>query len=151
NFDELRVSTAASPSRVYEIYLDALLATGPPADAVWRHIERAKAHSAALAMAGDLGSFEATVGDGSRVVHEISRLREELNWYYRQLSPSQPDAGIRPKDAREGVAQVLAAIHERENNLLRAVRQLPGDIYNIAELPALPAWDRLQPLLRGAN
>ncbi len=144
NFDELRISFMRDKSQIYERYLDLLLACEPPpaAEAVWRHMERAKSRSLALVMAGGFGAIQPRQGEGSRVVHEINRLREELNWYYRQLAPEEPGAGV------EGVLQ---AIQQREHQLLRAIRQLPNDEYRLLEQESGVTLERLRPHLRDAS
>ncbi|MGH9482656.1 MAG: CHAT domain-containing protein, partial [Terriglobales bacterium] len=151
NFDELRLAFLRDKSRLYEHYLELQLEATPPpaAEAVWRHIERAKARSLALVMAGGFGVIEQRMGEGSRVVQEIGRLREELNWYYRQLEPAQPDgAGIEPAArANTGVEAVLEAIQQRERQLLRAIRELPGDEYRILEQDAEVTLEKLRPHL----
>ena len=76
-------------------------------------------------MSRGFGTIQPRMAEGSRVVQEISRLREELNWYYRQLDPQQPGS--------TGVEQLVDAIRERENELLRAIRQLPDTEYRLLE------------------
>ncbi|HVA63412.1 MAG TPA: CHAT domain-containing protein [Terriglobales bacterium] len=148
NFDELRISFLRDKSQLYEHYLELLLETEPPPapEAVWRHMERAKSRSLALVMAGGFGAIQPRLGEGSRVVHEISRLREELNWYYRQLEPGQPGTGV-----GGGVESVLGAIQQREHQLLRAIRQLPNDDYRILEQESGATLERLRPHLAGAT
>ena len=142
NFDELRISFMRDKSRIYEHYLALLLDGDPPPEAVWRHMERAKSRSLALVMAGGFGAIQPRQGEGSRVVHEINRLREELNWYYRQLVPEEPGTGVE---------DVLQAIQQREHQLLRAIRQLPDDEYRMLEQESGVTLERLRPHLRGAT
>jgi tetratricopeptide (TPR) repeat protein len=144
NFDELRISFMRDKSQMYERYLELLLAGEPPPapEAVWRHMERAKSRSLARVMAGGFGAIQPRLSEGSRVVHEINRLREELNWYYRQLAPEQPGAGV---------DTVLQAIQQREHQLLRAIRQLPDDEYRILEQESGATLERLRPQLKDAT
>ncbi|HWG36462.1 MAG TPA: CHAT domain-containing tetratricopeptide repeat protein [Terriglobales bacterium] len=151
NFDELRISFMRDKGQLYERYLELLLGTDPPPDPeiVWQHMERAKSRSLARVMAGGFGAIQPRLAEGSRVVHEINRLREELNWYYRQLDPSlaSPDAGSGPEakaSALGGVEDVLAAIQQRELHLLRAIRELPDDEYRIFDHDAGVTMERLR-------
>ncbi|HXR96775.1 MAG TPA: CHAT domain-containing protein [Terriglobales bacterium] len=150
NFDELRISFMRDKSQLYERYLELLLGgeTAPPPEAVWLHMERAKSRSLASVMAGGFGAIQPRMGEGSRVVHEISRLREELNWYYRQLDPGQP-GGNRPTEG--GVDDVLKAIQHREHQLLRAIRQLPDDEYRILEQESGITLERMRHHLGDAS
>jgi hypothetical protein len=83
-------------------------------------------------------------------VSEINRLREELNWYYRQLDPAEPGA---PNSARAagGVEAVLQAIQQREHQLLRAIRQLPDDEYRLLEHDSGITLTRFRAHLQGAS
>lgn len=150
NFDELRISFMRDRSHLYERYLDALLEEQPAPETVWHHIERSKSRSLALVMAGGMGNIQPRGGEGSRVVSEINRLREELNWYYRQLDPAEPGA---PNSARAagGVEAVLQAIQQREHQLLRAIRQLPDDEYRLLEHDSGITLTRFRAHLQGAS
>lgn len=127
NFDELRVSFMRDKALIYERYLAVLqqMYPEPPCEAIWQHMERAKSRSLAMVMSRGFGSIQPRMAEGSRVVQEINRLREELNWYYRQLDPQQAGS--------TGVEKVVEAIRERENDLLRAIRQLPDAEYRLLE------------------
>jgi CHAT domain-containing protein/tetratricopeptide (TPR) repeat protein len=144
NFDELRVAFMRDKSQMYERYLELVLGGEAAADpeAVWRHIERAKSRSLALVMAGGFGAIQPRWNEGSRVVHEINRLREELNWYYRQLAPEQPGAGVE---------DVLQAIQQREHQLLRAIRQLPDNEYRLFEQESGATLERVRTHLGDAT
>src|SRR6185312_7770135 len=141
--DELRISFMRDKSQLYERYLTVLLDTDPPAEAVWQHMERAKSRSLALVMAGGFGAIQPRMGEGSRVVTEINRLREELNWYYRQLDPGSP-GGPSAAAGGAGVEGVLHAIQQREHQLLRAIRQLPDDEYRILEQESGVTLERMR-------
>ena len=154
NFDELRISFMRDTGPIYERYLELLLDSDPPPgpERVWQHMERAKSRSLARVMAGGFGAIQPRLAEGSRVVHEINRLREELNWYYRQLDPSLTGSGggEAPKaSALGGVEGVLAAIQQREHQLLRAIRALPDDEYRIFDHDAGITLDRLRAHLAG--
>ncbi|MGN6591994.1 MAG: CHAT domain-containing protein [Terriglobales bacterium] len=151
NFDELRISFLRDRGRIYERAV-ALLAADEPGDAeaVWRQIERAKSRALAQVMTGGLTALQPAAGAGSRVVHAMQRLREELSWYYRQLN-AEESAAVASPGAR-GVEAVLEAIQAREHELLRAIREMPEG--------ASPLWaleddigfrQHLQPVLQGAN
>ncbi|MGH9477249.1 MAG: CHAT domain-containing protein [Terriglobales bacterium] len=146
NFDELRIPLLRDKSEIYERYV-ALLMTPPeaPAEQVWRQMERARSRALAQVVVGGIGSQQ-TWGEGSRVVHEINRLREELNWYYRRLSTDEPEGtGARAVDT------VLRGIEQREQQLLRAIRALPGEQYRLLEGEAEVKFAQLAPLLREAT
>ncbi|HEY7838725.1 MAG TPA: CHAT domain-containing protein [Terriglobales bacterium] len=150
NFDELRISFMRDKSHLYERYLDVLLDDDPDPETVWRHMERSKSRSLALVMAGGMGAIQPRGGEGSRVVSEINRLREELNWYYRQLDPAEPGAPSAGR-AGSGVEAVLLAIHQREHQLLRAIRQLPDDEYRLLEQESGITLNRFRTHLHGAG
>lgn len=146
NFDELRISLLRDKSLIYERYLALLLAQPePPAEHIWHQMERARSRTLAQVAAGGFGSLQPR-GEGSRVVSEINRLREELNWYYRRLSTDDPEgAGAR------GVDTVLRAIQQREQELLRAIRGLPDDHYRLLEREAEVDFDQVASALDGAT
>lgn len=118
NFDELRLNSARDRDWVYQHSLELLVRCGAPPQQVWEHMERARAGAWRHALA------VAPVAEGSsRVVSEIGRLREELNWYYRQLDPAVDDTG--PVRTAPRVEGVLEAIAQREHELRRALNELP--------------------------
>jgi tetratricopeptide (TPR) repeat protein len=151
NFDELRISFLRDRGRIYERAV-ALLASGEPgeAEAVWREIERAKSRALAQVMTGGFTALQPAAGAGSRVVHGMQRLREELSWYYRQLNAEQSAAVASP--GAGGVETVLAAIQAREQELLRAIRELPeGESPLWAVEDDIRFRQHLQPALQGTN
>ncbi|MGH9478005.1 MAG: CHAT domain-containing protein, partial [Terriglobales bacterium] len=153
NFDELRISFMRDKSQVYERYMDLLLDSepAPEPEMIWRHMERAKSRSLARIMAGGFGAIQPRLGEGSRVVHEISRLREELNWYYRQLDPASSPGGGPPASPAASEAAILQAIQQRELQLLRTIRQLPSDDYRLLEQEAGVSLERLRSFLRNTT
>ncbi|MGH9488064.1 MAG: CHAT domain-containing protein [Terriglobales bacterium] len=142
NFDELRISLLRDKSQIYQraVALRSR-ASAPSPEAVWRLIERAKSRALAQVTAGGFGAITAR-GEGSRVVYEINRLREELNWYYRQLNSDQ--AAV---PAPRGVEQVLQTIQNREQQLLRATRALGDEHLGVLEPEAQVRWEEAAAVL----
>jgi len=128
NFDELRISFMRDKAGVYERYLGVLLRLLPPVapELILQQMERAKARSLVALMSRQSAFNAARPSASSAVVSRIMALREELNWYYRQLDPRSP-----PGEGR--VDAVVEAIRVRERDLLRAIRLLPEGEFKILQ------------------
>ncbi len=140
-YEEMRISFMRNKAPLYENYLAVMMQepSAVPPERVWRHMERAKSRSLAETMAGATSAIQPHSEAGGNIVHEIARLREELNWFYRQL------AG----DAR--VRENLAAIHERERDLMRALRQVHDERFRLLEPESLASLERVRAALAGAT
>src|SRR5438045_6505890 len=69
----------------------------------------------------------------SELVRKIRDLREQLNWYYHRIELEQ----LRPEElSQERLAQLQRQAQEHENELLRALRELPGQERENATLEA---------------
>jgi len=128
NFDELRISFMRDKAGVYERYLGVLLRLQPAVapELILQQMERAKSRSLVALMSRQSAFNSPRPSASSAVVSRITALREELNWYYRQLDPRSP-----PVEGR--VDALLQAIRERERDLLRAIRLLPEGEFKILQ------------------
>ena len=150
NFDELRISFLRDKSRIYERAVALLLDDPQPnAEAIWAQIERAKSRALAQVMTGGFTALQPGAGEGSRVVHQMHRLREELSWYYRRLNAEEAAAVAAP--GAGGVEAVLEAIQSREQELLRAIRELPASESRHWESEAGASPESLRAELAGVN
>ena len=69
----------------------------------------------------------------SELVRRIRDLREDLNWYYHRIELEQLEAA---GSAGARIAQLQAQAHDRENELMRTLRELPASERENATLEA---------------
>jgi CHAT domain-containing protein len=80
----------------------------------------------------------------SELVRHIRDLREELNWYYHRIELEQ----LRPSERSPGrIEQLQAAARDRENELVRSLRELPPSEAESTGLEA-PAFTSLEAVRR---
>src|SRR5262249_13198434 len=69
----------------------------------------------------------------SELVRRIRDLREDLNWYYHRIELEQLGAA---NNAENRIAQLQAQAQDRENELMRTLRELPANERENATLEA---------------
>jgi CHAT domain-containing protein len=127
--EELKISFVKNRVQVYEALVDLHL-DGPDAgvsvtDAL-ACMEGAKSHSMTAMMFRSSQSLPVDEASESKEVAKVRELREELNWLYHRIELEQ----LRREGAsRESVDRLRQQAQEREKELLRALRELPGNEY----------------------
>ncbi len=132
---ELKIDLIGNKLLVYESLAALLLGRGGPAAAreAFESIERAKARSLADLMAFRALSLPPKVATPSSLVENIRNLREELNWYYRQIDLHR----MSEESRSEGQLGELRQQSERkERQLVRTLGELAGTDREFASLQA---------------
>jgi CHAT domain-containing protein/predicted negative regulator of RcsB-dependent stress response len=134
--DELKISFIKNRLQVYESLVDLHLSDEPGEGAAaeaFACIEAAKSRSMTEMIFQSGQSLPLGNEGQSELVRRIRDLREELNWYYHRIELEQ----LRPE---ERSAKRLRQLQERalsqENELLRALRELPANERENATLEA---------------
>jgi CHAT domain-containing protein/tetratricopeptide (TPR) repeat protein len=134
--EELKISFVKNRLQVYELLVDLYL-DGPGADIsaeeTFDCIEAAKSRSM-MEMIFQSGQ-SLPLGDAgqSEDVRKIRDIREELNWYYHRIELEQ----LRSEEkSRERIERLERQAQSRENELLRALRELPPQERENATLEA---------------
>jgi CHAT domain-containing protein len=110
---------------VYEALVDLHLSdeTGESAPAeAFACIEAAKSRSMTEMIFQGGQSFPIGNAGQSKLVRRIRDLREELNWYYHRIELEQLRS---EENSRERIERLERQAQSRENELLRALRELP--------------------------
>ena len=136
--EELKISFVKDRMQVYEALVDLHLGgqgAELPVDEAFGCIEAAKSHSMTAMIFQSGQSLPLSEMGQSREVGKVRDLREELNWLYHRIELEQ----LRPEDkSRERVDGLQRQAQERENEFLRALRELPAHEWEDAslEMPA---------------
>ncbi len=122
--EELKVGFLQDKLLVYESLVSLML----PGEAAFEDrlaafdcIEKAKTRSLMDLMAFRAHALQPTRTTGSDQAEMVRKLREELNWYYRQIDLQEMRGDDR---SREEVAQLRKFSQEQEAHLLRTLREL---------------------------
>jgi CHAT domain-containing protein len=120
--EELKIAFMKNKVGVYEKLVEICLEPKRPqaAEKAFRYMEQAKSRSLVELVFGQ-GNPLASSGP-AEASQRVSRLRQELNWYYRRLELEQT--------RREGIAlaqiqDLEAQARSREDELMQAIRELP--------------------------
>ncbi|HTC93216.1 MAG TPA: CHAT domain-containing protein [Terriglobales bacterium] len=118
--EELKIGFMKNKLQVYEELVELCLAQGDSgAEEAFLYMEQAKSRSLLDSMFRS-GSASSTVRGQSQLVRNIAELREELNWYYHRIEIEQ----LRQEKHSSGrVSELLSKAREREDELLRALRE----------------------------
>ena len=150
--EELKISFVKNRMQVYEsivnLYLDArdkqvVTDNQISINEVFSCIEAAKSRSMMEMIFQSGQSLPLGEAGQSEFVRKIRDLREELNWYYHRIELEQ----LRPQEmSRERVEQLQRQAQSHENDLLRALRELPAQERENAtlEAPTDFSLDKLQ-------
>jgi CHAT domain-containing protein len=118
--EELKIGFMKNKLQVYEELVELCLAHGDSStEEAFLYMEQAKSRSLLDSMFKP-GSTSTTVRGQSQLVRNIAEVREELNWYYHRIEIEQ----LRQEErSSERVSELLAKAREREDELLRALRE----------------------------
>jgi CHAT domain-containing protein len=121
--EELKIAFAKNKLEVYERLVELSLRQGAQgvADA-YRYVEQAKSRSLLdLIVRGAPAPSQGLAGK-SELVRRVGELREELNWYYHRIEAEQ----LAPESRAERLQRLQTEVQAREDQLLRALRELPA-------------------------
>src|SRR5229473_216073 len=125
--EELKISFVKNRLQVFEALVELHL-SGPPGEIsaaeAFGWIEAAKSRSMTEMIFQSGQTLPLGDAGQSELVRRIRDLREELNWYYHRIEQEQ----LRPEKHSHGRIQDLQTqVQAHENELLRALRELPPD------------------------
>ncbi len=122
--EELKIAFPEEKLAIYENLVDLILrqqSTVEEKRAVFIYIERAKSRSLADLMAFRAHALPPTSPIRSDQAGKVRKLREELNWYYRQIDLQEMRGDDR---SLEEVAQLRDVSRRQEEHLLRTLKDL---------------------------
>ena len=139
--EELKISFVKNRLQVYEALVELYLSGQAPqisVDQCFGIMEAAKSRSM-LEMIFQSGQTlpMSEAAKSSKEVQEIRDLREELNWYYHRMELEQLRAEGMSRARLEELQQLAQS---RENELLRALRELPPQDRQNASLEVPPEF-----------
>jgi CHAT domain-containing protein len=123
--EELKIAFMKNRLEVYEYLVDLCIRRpeGPAnGDEAFSYMEMAKSRSLAELLVHHPQALPEAPGGQSGLVRKIREMREELNWYYRRLEIEQLQTSTL---SPERIEQLRHKAVTHENNLLRALRELP--------------------------
>jgi len=151
--EELKIAFMKNRLEVYECLVDICMkddAKENSSEESFGYMEMAKSRSLAELLVHHAQAMPAGEAGQSGLVRRIREMREELNWYYRRLEQEQ----LRGEDlSPERIEKLQKEALEHENELLRALRELPvpqamGSVaHDPANDPALISLDRIRAAL----
>src|SRR6202008_2980616 len=134
--EELKISFVKNRLQVYEALMDFHLSRQDPEISVndaWACMEAAKSHSMTAMLFRSSQSLPVDDAGQSKDVLKVRDLREQLNWLYHRIELEHlRQEGV----SRERVERLRQEAQERENELLRALRELPAHEYENVTLDA---------------
>ena len=130
--EELRTSFMRNRLEVYEGLVELCLAWKPERrlGEAFEHIEQSKSRSLRDLMQKSGSEFHLTSDLDPKLTRKIEDLRAEISWYSHKYEAEQREA----KEHPERLAHIQSEIRKREDDLLRAVREMP---FRVAESAGL--------------
>ncbi len=123
--EELKIGILEEKMLIYESLVSLTLHHGVEGidekKSVFAFIERAKSRSLADLMAFRAQALRPTSATRSDQAQQVRKLREELNWYYRQIDLQEMSSDNR---SREEIQQLREVSRQREEHLLRTLHEL---------------------------
>ena len=123
--EELKISFVKNRLQVYELLVELYLdgqGADLSAEEAFGCIEAAKSRSMIEMIFQSGQSLPLGEAGQSEYVRKIRDLREELNWYYHRIELEQLRS---EENSRERIEHLEHQAQSRENDLLRALRELP--------------------------
>lgn len=122
--DELKITFLEDKLVIYEDLVTLHVHAGgadEDKESAFAYIEKAKSRSLADLMAFRAHALPAKATTHQNLVDQIRNLREELNWYYRQIDLRE----MRPDErSRTQLDKLRQESREREEHLLRTLREM---------------------------
>lgn len=132
--DELKVGFLKDKLAVYESLVSMTLADarGPSElETAFAYVEQAKSRSLADLLAFRAHALPSRAGAKSGLVEQVHGLRQELNWYYRQIDIAELGPGRRESERIEALRR---RSRDREDELLRTLRDVMAKDQEFASL-----------------
>jgi len=132
--DELKVGFLKDKLAVYESLVTLTLAgdrRGAALEQAFAYVEQAKSRSLADLLAFRAHALPSRAKARSGLVEEVHGLRQELNWYYRQIDIAEIRPGERSPEQIEALRQTS---RDRETRLLRTLRDVMAKDEEFASL-----------------
>jgi CHAT domain-containing protein len=123
--EELKISFMEDKLEIYEGLIHLCLdprSGKPDLERALEHIERSKSRSLQDLMLQS-GSEPSGSDSDSETQRKALDLRAEINWYSRRLAQEQLRGS---ESSPKALLDLQAALHKRENEMLRLVRELPA-------------------------
>lgn len=139
--EDLKIAFLKDKQGVYEslVWLTLQEAPGPERDRVaFDYIEKAKSRGLAELLSFQAHALPAKTTGRADLVAKVRRLREELNWLYRQIDQRPWESTAQRSDASQ---QTRADILRKENALLRSLREMQTADLEYSSLQAGGAVD----------
>lgn len=133
--EELKITFMKNRLEVYDRLVELCLNSADPSapEEALSYIQSAKSRSLTELIFQSGSPLPAVPGGHSELVRRIQELREELNWYYHRIESEQ----LRPEErSPERIAHLQTRLKERENEFLRALREIPESAPGTASLQA---------------
>ena len=123
--EELKIAFVKNRLAVYERLADIRMndaAKSGAAEEIFGYMEMAKSRSLAELLLHHGQAIPVVTAGKSGLARRIREMREELNWYYRRLEIEQLQSD---GQARERIEKLRQQALAHENELLRALREIP--------------------------
>lgn len=123
--EELKIAFMKNRLEVYESLVDLCLdddARPDSAEESFGYMELAKSRSLAELLVHHEHAIPSPDSGQSGLVRRIREMREQLNWYYRRIELEQLRA---EEPSPERIEKLQKQAHAHENELLRALREIP--------------------------
>ena len=124
--EELKIAFMKNRLEVYECLVELCISEnqkGNSAEEAFGYMELAKSRSLAESLVQHGHVLPAADAGQSGLVRRVREMREELNWYYRRIELEQ----LRSENTSpQRIEKLQKEALERENELLRALRDLPA-------------------------
>ena len=124
--EELKIAFMKNRLEVYESLVDICISGGAKrpnsAEESFGYMELAKSRSLAELLVHPEQAVHSPDAGQSGLVRKIREMREELNWYYRRIELEQLRAET---PSPERIEKLQKEAHAHENELLRALREIP--------------------------
>ena len=146
--DELKIAFADDKRAVYEGLVAVTLEQGgttADVELAFGYVETAKSRSLSDMLAFGSAGASAPAAADNPLVGELRELRQEINWFYRQIGAEELKGGD-PSQAR--LQQLRADVRQRERRLLRNLRRMQATDAELSSLQGSSVVDI--PTLRAA-
>ena len=107
-------------------------------ETAFQYVEKAKSRSLADLMAFRAHTLKPRHGDGGELAERVRHLREELNWFYRQIDLQQMSG---EESVRGEIRLLRRSAREKEEELLRAQRELQTTDRELSSIQAASVVD----------
>jgi CHAT domain-containing protein len=131
--DELRIMFFKDKQSVFERVVGLSLDHPNPAKVAnaYALVERAKSRALVDLLSSGVGQFRRARSSSSETIDHLHQLRQELNWFYSKINLEEAlgKAGNESK-----ISSMRESIQQHESQLLKVLRQLPGEDEEYASL-----------------